>query len=112
MNIKYNFKKHLALKYNYDTHSITIIENENGKTYSRWNKINRKFVISDKDTYRKARLNALNNRFNGDLNDVRMRTLKKSLRILKQYALPGEIVSFKCNINNQDQIKGRLSKVK
>jgi len=104
--VKYNYKN-LGYTKIYDTKDITIIENNDKLLYSRWNKVPRKFVIKNREQYKISRLNYLNNRFNDYLN-VNTRVLKRSLRFIKEYALPGETVSFKCSINNSNHIKGRL----
>lgn len=99
-----------------ETHIVTTIQEDN-ITYSRWNKIARKFVISNRETYRKARLNYLQNRYeNTNLENIRSRSLKSSLKFIKRYAMSGEEVSFTANFlpssmnNNNIKLQGRLGK--
>lgn len=91
---------------NYETHDITVIGN-----FSRWNKIPRKYVISD--TYRQIR-----NEFCADLlkhykeykDSNIMHRIKTRIEIVKKYAFAGEIVSFSAMVNDNNRITGRLSK--
>ena len=107
INYNYRYEGATTLQSNlsHDSQRITIIHTDNGDL-SRWNKIPRKFVISNKETYRTARLQYLLRRFE-NLENISYRRLSKTLSIITPFALQGETVHFSGNIINS-RIKGRI----